>query len=349
MTLHNNPFTLSFGRKPLEYISRPVQTDMILDNFMADHSPNQVFMISGVRGAGKTVLLANVVSQLKENKDWIIAELSPERDLLNALAARLYNSKMQISFAEAKIDLSFLGLGVSVQGGAPISDLETAIEKMLSVLKKKGKRLLITVDEVVNNQYVREFASVFQIFMRQEYPVYLLMTGLYENIYNLQNEKTLTFLYRAPKIVLPSLNTAAIINRYRLIFGIDEERASQMATLTLGYPFAFQLLGYLCWEHGGADYIEEVLPEYDQYLDEYVYSKIWSELSSLDRQILISMAKDGERSVTAIRKNIDMSTEKFSVYRKRLLNKGIVLAAGYGELAFALPRFDLFIKMQSLL
>ncbi len=349
MNQRNNPFTLSFGRKPLEYISRPIQTDMILDSLKAEHSPNQVFMISGVRGSGKTVLLANVVSRLKEEKDWVIAELSPERDLLNALAAKLYNSKMQISFTEAKIDLSFLGLGVSVQGSSPVTDLETAIEKMLIVLKKKEKRLLVTVDEAINNQYVREFASVFQIFMRQEFPVYLLMTGLYENIYNLQNEKTLTFLYRAPKIVLPSLSASAIINRYRLVFDIDKEKASYMAGLTLGYPFAFQLLGYLCWASGGAEHLEEILPEYDQYLDEYVYSKIWSELSAIDKQILTSMVETGEKSVTAIRKNIDMSTEKFSVYRKRLLNKGIIQAEGYGEIAFALPRFDLFIKMQSLL
>ena len=59
------------------------------------------------------------------------------------------------------------------------------------------------------------------------------------------------------------------------------------------------------------------------------------------------MAAVGEGSVTAIRKSIGMSTEKFSVYRKRLLNKGVIQQAGYGELAFTLPRFDVFIKMQT--
>lgn len=57
-----------------------------------------------------------------------------------------------------------------------------------------------------------------------------------------------------------------------------------MTALTKGYPFAFQVLGYLYWENRKSHSIEEILPEYDQYLDEYVYSKIWSELSELDKK-----------------------------------------------------------------
>lgn len=46
------------------------------------------------------------------------------------------------------------------------------------------------------------------------------MTGLYENIYDLQNEKSLTFLYRAPKIILEPLNYTAIKSHYMRIFDI---------------------------------------------------------------------------------------------------------------------------------
>ncbi len=81
---------------------------------------------------------------------------------------------------------------------------------MLSHIKRLGKRLLITIDEVINSENIKIFASSFQIFLREEYPIYLLMTGLYENIYDLQNEKSLTFLYRAPKIILEPLNYTAI-------------------------------------------------------------------------------------------------------------------------------------------
>ena len=174
------------------------------------------------------------------------------------------------------------------------------------------------------------------------------MTGLYENIYALQNEKSLTFLYRAPKIILEPLNYTAIRKQYMDIFGLDMNAAEKMTALTKGYPFAFQVLGYLFWENQNAASIEKILPEYDQYLEEYVYGKIWSELSELDRKVLITMAENGETKVKNIRKQIGMKSELFSVYRDRLKRKGILNTAKYGEVSFILPRFAEFIKMQTI-
>ena len=50
-----NPFTLSFGRKPEQYIARLVQTEEIVQDFLQDRPSSQVYMITGVRGSGKTV------------------------------------------------------------------------------------------------------------------------------------------------------------------------------------------------------------------------------------------------------------------------------------------------------
>lgn len=96
-------------------------------------------------------------------------------------------------FREAKINLSFLGLGVEIEGVSPITDLNVAVTRMLEKIKKKHKRVLVTIDEAVCNDTMKEFVSLFQIYMRQDLPVFLLMTGLYENIYELQNEKRLHF------------------------------------------------------------------------------------------------------------------------------------------------------------
>lgn len=100
------------------------------------------------------------------------------------------------------------------------------------------------------------------------------MTGLYENIYDLQNDRSLTFLYRAPKLLLEPLNYSSVRNHYQKIFDIDTKTAGKMTGLTKGYPFAFQVLGYLYLENRNCKNIEDILPEYDQYLEEYVYSKI---------------------------------------------------------------------------
>ena len=343
----NNPFTLSFGKRPVQYISRITQTNQIINNFRAEVPSNQIFMITGVRGSGKTVMMTNIAGEMRKNKDWIVLELNPTRDLLQSLAAKIYSlPEMHDRFIKAKLDFSAFGLGVSIENAAPVTDIENAIERMLDQIKESGKRLLITVDEVVKSEYIKIFASSFQIFLRKDYPIYLLMTGLYENLYELQNDKSLTFLYRAPKIILEPLNYTAVRKHYQDIFGIDVETANVMTSLTKGYPFAFQVLGYLYWENRETKTLEEILPEYDQYLEEYVYSKIWSELSEVDKKILIELSETNDNRVKTVRGNLNMKSEQFSVYRERLKRKGVIDTREYGKISMALPRFDEFIKTQ---
>ncbi len=133
---------------------------------------------------------------MRENDQWIVIELNPATDLLKGLLSKLNSNKVCAGIIKsAKIDLSFFGFGVAIEGMSPITDEETAIIAILEKMKKNGKRLLITIDEVTNNEFMQVFAGSFQIFVRQDLPVFLLATGLYENIDELQNEKNLTFLY----------------------------------------------------------------------------------------------------------------------------------------------------------
>ena len=345
----SNPFTLSFGKKPLQYISRIVQTNQVIEEFCAKQPSNHIFMLTGVRGSGKTVMLTNLAAELRKIPDWIVVELNPTRDLLQSLAAKIYSlPEMHTRFLSAKFDFSAFGLGVSVENAAPVTDIENALELMLAEINKAGKRLLVTIDEVTNSEYIRVFASAFQIFIREEYPIFLIMTGLYENIYDLQNDKALTFLYRAPKIMLEPLNYTAIRKNYMDIFKIEITQAEKMTELTKGYPFAFQVLGYLYWEYRADKKLEEILPEYDQYLDEYVYSKIWSELSMQDKEILTVISVTGETRVKNIRESLNMNSNLFSVYRERLKRKGVVDTREYGRMSLALPRFDEFVKIRQL-
>lgn len=333
-----NPFTLTFGKSPLEPVERPVQMNEIIDAFTAETVNQQMFIITGVRGSGKTVLLTEISQKLRENDEWIVIELNPSTDLLQGLLSKLNSNQVCAGIIKsAKIDLSFFGFGVTIEGSAPITDTETAIITILEKIKKHGKRLLITIDEVTNNDFMKVFAGSFQIFVRQDLPVFLLATGLYENIDELQNEKNLTFLYRAPKIQLKPLNNQAIINKYMAIFKIEQEQASQMAKLTKGYPFAFQVLGYLTWNHDG-DY-ESVLGEYEQYLSEFVYDKIWSELSPKDRMVAKGIADAKSGKIKEIRELLDMETNEFNPYRKRLIKKGIVSGETRGYVEFTLPLF----------
>ena len=51
----NNPFSLIFGRSPIASIERPVQTNEITEAFQSETINQQLFLITGVRGYGKTL------------------------------------------------------------------------------------------------------------------------------------------------------------------------------------------------------------------------------------------------------------------------------------------------------
>ena len=341
-----NPFSLTFGKAPKNIISRTLQQNEIIDCFKSDNPEYQVCMITGVRGAGKTVAMTSIAHEIAEDEQWIVINLNPERNLLDTMAANIKSMQFISDYLKsAKICLSAFGIGVTLGGQSVIEDSTVFIDKALSRLKENNKKILITIDEVTVNKNIKEFISQIQIYIREDYPVFLLMTGLFENVFDLQNEKTMTFLYRAPKIELQPLSISLIAANYGKIFSLGEGEALDMAKATNGYPFAYQALGYLCYKYQ-KDYVS-VLPEYDSLLEEYVYEKIWSEMSEIDKQVTAAVSRSDSSKVADIRQQIGMDSNKFNTYRKRLLKKGIVKISSYGHIEFVLPRFAEFVKRNS--
>ncbi|MCR4604855.1 MAG: ATP-binding protein [Eubacterium sp.] len=337
-----NPYSLMFGKEPIQMISRIGEMDEITRNFLADPSPQQIYMITGVRGSGKTVQMTEISKKIASEKDWLVVELNPETNLLEDLAAKLYNEKsVRDIFKKAKINLSFWGIGVELDQSSPITNIEVAVSELLEQVKKHKKRLLITIDEATNSESMRIFASAYQIFVRKDYPVYLLMTGLYENIDALQNEKSMTFLHRAPKVYLGALNIGSIARQYKKTFDLSDEQSREMARMTRGYSFAFQALGYCTFEKKG-DY-QEALDTYLEYLDEYVYNKIWSELTAKEKMVLHEIANCENAKTSEIREKLGMKPNELSPYRDRLVRRGIINGEERGVLKLTLPYFEDYI------
>ena len=332
-----NPYTMLFGKEQKQVISRFSESSVITENFCEEEYSEQMYIITGVRGSGKTVFMSEIANELEKQKEWITVELNSESDLLKDLASKLSSEhSLAEIFKNAKINLSFFGFGLEVSGIAPITNIETAVTKMLESIKKHKKRLLITIDEVVNSKYMSEFAGAFQIFIRKKLPVFLLMTGLYQNIDELQNRKNLTFLLRSPKIILKPLNIRRMAENYISTLKVSEDDALTMARLTKGYSFAFQALGYMTYEKNG-DY-RSALSDYRQQLEDFVYDKIWSELSPKDREILIAIARSDTGKVIEIRNILGITNNQFNPYKKRLEKKGLINGS-YGVAELSLPLF----------
>ena len=339
MIYMGNPFTLTFGKKPSEYIIRRADIEEIENTFLENPSRSQSYLIRGVRGSGKTVLMTAIAKEISEKPDWVCVDLNSSQNLIDDLSYRLIDAcENATGILDRGMDISVAGFGIGF-GSKSDRDSVSRCEEILNMLKKRKKKLLITIDEVYNNQSMKQLASQFQIWIRKDYQIFLLMTGLYENINAIQNDPQLTFLLRSPKITLGPLGLSQIARQYERALNISSGMAVQLARETKGYAFAFQALGMIYYDNEQSLSIDKQLTIMDEYLDEYVYQKIWSGLSEQDRNVVLQLSDNKAVKVKDICEGTDMSSATFSKYRERLINKGLITANQHGYIELALPRF----------
>lgn len=345
--MSNNPFSLSFGKSPNELISRYDYANQIISTFNSDNPVSNAYLIEGVRGCGKTVLMTSIEKELAQEKNWIIIDLNSTQDLLSDFAIRLVDSCKKLTDIFKKgFNLSVAGFGIGINGEEQNRNSVGIICELLEKLSKKNKKVLITIDEAMNGDNMRHFASEFQILLRKDFQIFLLMTGLYENIYAIQNDPALTFLLRTPKIKLEPLSLAQITKVYKNVFNTDDETSKKLAQITKGYAFAFQALGLLYFDYKDSLPLDKILLKFDDLLDDFVYRKIWEGLSNQDKNVLLAIT-DSKIQVGDVCKKLNMTSATFSKYRERLLNRGIIHSPQHGYVEIILPRFNEVIKYYS--
>ena len=343
----NNPFTLTFGKEPKSLINRYEQFEIIKNNFLSKNPSNSNYLITGVRGSGKTVLLTSIENYFNDIDDWIVIDLNPEVDMIELLASYIYEkSKNKFKFTKKEFSFSFSGIKVSIKGEKPISNIITLLEKMFDVIKKNKKQILICIDEVSNNTNMKQFIQQFQIFIRKGYPLFLIMTGLYENVKSIQNEKSLTFLYRTPQIMINNLSLIDIAKTYEKKLKITYTEAVKISKLTKGYAFAYQVLGYLLFENKKKIIDNNLINQFDNYLREYVYEKIFFDLPDTEKEFIIAVATYKDMKLTDIANIVNFKKSNISQYRDRLIKKGIITNISWGKIDFTLPRFREYVLLQ---
>ena len=62
--MKENPFIIQWGEEPACKINRIEETNRIIDTFTAERPSSRTYMITGVRGSSKTVLLSSVTKEL---------------------------------------------------------------------------------------------------------------------------------------------------------------------------------------------------------------------------------------------------------------------------------------------
>ena len=283
-----------------------------------DSPSESVYKITGVRGSGKTVILAKIETEMKskENtkKGWLVYDLNPNRDMLMQMAAMLSKDNFSANILGS-------GSGVGYTSGEDMFfDVGVEIEQMLKKAQEKKKKILIGIDEVSKTGEMIKFASEYGKWLRAGYPVYLVCTGLYENIQEVSNVKNLTFFQRATTIKTEPLNYVRMSEMYKNKLSISMDEAQKMAKITRGYAYAFQELGVL-----------------------YFKKKKDEELSEGDRELLSLLVDKEEYKREEILTLMGDRAGNYSVYRDRLVKRGLIHTK-QAYVALSLPYFGDYIK-----
>lgn len=345
--MNKNPFTLLYGMPPQSIITRNEDIEKIVDSF-SNNDNMRAFLITGIRGCGKTVLLRNICQILGSDKKWIIIDVNPQGNIENYIAQKLFSLSKEEKLIDGwEISLNLGYLTLTKGANEKINDPEIIISDLINKLNKHNKKILLSIDEVNNTPEFKKFVNYYQILIGNGLPVYLLMTAIYENTLDIINDKAMTFLSRAPKIDLNALPLMSIALEYKSVFDVDDETSKEMAKLTNGYAFAYQVLGYLFFERHEKNINDELVKEYEKYLWNNGYNKFWNDATKIEKEFLIGLALSSGGTKEEIIANSSFSQTNYSQYRKRLLDKGLIVSKDYNKLSFVLPRFKeyvLFVK-----
>lgn len=345
-----NPYVINFGRIPNQYISRDYLIDSIVENLESDIVEEQAFKLTGIRGTGKTVTLTSIERRIRENDDWIVIGAKSNADIVKDLVAELYSQIPFITaFVDANLNLSAFGIGLNIEKKSPVASIDFALKTILRELQKNNKRVLVTIDEARKTPEIINFIQEFQILIREDLPIYVVVAGLYEDIEALENTDGLTFFLRATKYEMQPLNITTIRADYMKTIGVSEKVATEMAVITKGYAFAYQALGKYVWDSPKKQLDENVLAKFDDALADKVYKKIWSELAPKDKWFLQFIVQKDKMSATELLEMTKAKHNEWSVPRVRLSEKGIIDTQNRGEIKVKLPRFKEFVDNQVLL
>ncbi|MCI5942877.1 MAG: hypothetical protein MRZ40_09960 [Ligilactobacillus animalis] len=149
-------------------------------------------------------------------------------------------------------------------------------------------------------------------------------------------------MFLSSDISTTKLAKSDMIYAYQQTFACSAPLASKLVQMTKGYAYAFQLLGYLLYEQfqGQTPTEKDVAAiklRYQTKLFDNAYQKIYTSLSEIDRQYLQAVAK--KRKFSAVVELMGKDKVFVSQYRRRALERHLIIPTGYGYVAYTLPYF----------
>lgn len=367
-----NPFRPSFGVNPPLLVGRDAELLAFADAVDAGPGvPGRATLYTGVRGVGKTVMLNEVESAARE-RGWVVVTETAVPGLVGRLVRhRLPEVAEQLELersGEGRRRLTAVTLplhlgGVTWQPPAAEQqlDLRAQVTALTDHLAERGTGLLITVDELhrADRSGLRELVATLQHCFREERPIAFAGAGLPAAIADLLNDDVLTFLRRADRYHLGSVDLADVADALRTPLlqtghSITEEALDIAARGTGGYPFLIQLVGYWTCKMPSAGPTEGPIIESAaaagvqaarRRLGSLVHEPALRDLSEVDRTFLAKMAvDDGPSRMADIAERMEVDANYVSQYRRRLIAADLIYRTGHGRVDYTLPHLREYLR-----
>ncbi len=85
----SNLFSLMHESTPYSLITRPEQYEQIISTFNNSYPSTFAYLITGIRGSGKTVMLRSIYNELSKLDDWITIDVNSQGSIIKDLSEKL--------------------------------------------------------------------------------------------------------------------------------------------------------------------------------------------------------------------------------------------------------------------
>jgi len=358
----SNPFTPSFGVTPPLLVGRDDALDdfrIALDGGPGD--PGRAILLTGVRGAGKTVLL-NAFEDEAHRRGWLVISETARPGVVPEMTATRLPELLASATGDTTmstvtgVNLTAAGFGGGVtrqrQDRYPVTpSLRSQLTQLADIQGGQGAGVLLSLDEVHREatEDLRAIAQTVQHLFREGRQLAFAAAGLPSAVEDVLNDAVVTFLRRAERFTLGSVSAQEVALALRAPIEdsgreVTDEAIATAIAGTQGYPFLVQLVGYHMWAADpGSETIDAGQARVGveravRRVGRLVHEPALGGLSAVDRSFLAAMSLDDEPSRMAdIAQRLGVTGTYASQYRLRLISAELIVPAGHGRVSFALP------------
>lgn len=380
-----NPYSPGAGAQPPALVGRDRELEQFdiavarLGRGLYDRS----FLVSGLRGVGKTVLLSEYCSIAHQHK-WAYQQIEAARnlDLPRVIADRIRLALLQLSpgrrvaargrrvlqvLKSFKVRWNLPEGGELEVGVDPIpgradtgilqEDLTDLFMEVGEYARERKVGVLITIDEAQyldKSQLVPLLMGLHMIGQRN-LPFMVVCAGL-PSLPGLVGEARSyaerLFTFATINSLQPEESVTALTapaTRHDIQW--DDDALARIVEETSGYPYFLQEFGKQAWNFATDTHritladVESTVPMAIRELDLGFFNVRFHRTTGAERAYLATMAAlgPGPHPSGQVASRMGRTTPQVSTLRNTLLAKGLCYAPRYGEIAFTVPMFDQFL------